>query len=92
MIPTNNSNWWKRIRKGDILETGGHVVLVYSVPDTSDDSLLIMIHACGFLYDIDEDGEVDFTRKTIISPFYIWGLRRGINNPILRKGRIKLWR
>ena len=88
MIPTNSSNWWKRIRKGDILETNHHVVLVYSVPDTSEVDMLLIMHACGILFSVDGDTVVEFTRKTLVSPFSIWMV--SISN--VTKGRIRLWR
>ena len=93
MIPTNSSNWWKRIRKGDILETNildrhKHVVIVYSDPTSEDDITFKIIHAYGVTPIRLPNDTLMFSRKVIITPFSRWG--RSIN--VLEKGRIRLWK
>jgi len=91
IIPTTNDNWHERLKRGDILHSSIHVVIIYSSPLSQIDDNLKIIHAYGECKDIDGDGQNEFTRKSIISRFSIWGLREGINSNVLREGRIRLW-
>jgi len=94
VVSTTSNNWYKRLKRGDLLHSNNHVVLVYSDPFYSTNEgiyILKIIHAFGEFKDLDADRRIDFTRKSIISRFYLWGYSSPASASLSR-GRIRLWK
>ncbi len=94
VIFTTSNNWYKRLKRGDLLHSNHHVALVYSDPfySTNEDiRILKIIHAYGEFKDLDGDDRTDFTRKAIISRFPLWGYSSPSSDGV-NEGRIRLWK